>query len=61
VAKKNGADGIENDGTNTDLTNNTSSGNRLDCANDGTLDVVSGNNCADGSNFVESGTGIDGS
>lgn len=55
TAQNNRGEGIENDGTLTDLTNNTSSGNRQDCAGDGTEDVVSGNTCADGTDFDDPG------
>jgi hypothetical protein len=56
VAIGNGADGIENDGTDTVLRKNRSSGNHRDCANDGTIAVKQGNQCADGSNFNLGGT-----
>jgi parallel beta-helix repeat protein len=56
VAIGNGADGIENDGTDTVLRKNRSSGNHRDCANDGTIAVKQGNQCADGSNFNLPGT-----
>ena len=49
-------DGIENDGDDTDLVKNRASGNRVDCVNDGTVDLKQGNKCADGSNFNEPGT-----
>ena len=52
TAWNNHAEGIENDGTNTVLTSNTASGNRTDCANDGTIATNTGNTCADGSNFA---------
>ena len=56
VAIGNGADGIENDGTDTVLRKNRASGNHRDCANDGTIAVKQGNQCADGSNFNLGGT-----
>lgn len=60
-ASKNQADGIRNDGTNTTLTNNKTTGNRMDCTSDlagnftggvpATAAVDTGNMCADGSSF----------
>jgi parallel beta-helix repeat protein len=41
-------EGIENNGTNTTITNNVMKANRVDFANDGTLDVVSGNSFTTG-------------
>jgi len=55
TARNNHAEGIENDGTATVLTSNTASGNRTDCANDGTIATNTGNTCADGSNFAVAG------
>jgi parallel beta-helix repeat protein len=62
-SRRNDADGIENDGTDTVMTNNLSKGNKVDCTNDGTfaLGSPSGNTCGDGSDFTVPGTGIDGS
>lgn len=56
VATDNEADGIENDGTDTILKKNDASGNRRDCANDGTIAVQLNNECADGSDFALPGT-----
>lgn len=56
-AVRNLGDGIENDGTDTKVIGNTSSGNRKksDCTNDGTIAAKKGNRCEDGSNFNEPG------
>ena len=59
----NQGEGLENDGTNTVLTNNTSTGNRQDCAGTGTTNPVGtaanpgaqGNTCSDGSKFNQVG------
>lgn len=59
-SSRNGGDGFNNDGTNTSFTKNVSKGNRQDCTNDNaapssegaTLGPVSGNSCADGSEFT---------
>lgn len=56
VALRNGADGIENRGAQTILRGNRASGNRRDCANDGTIASKKRNRCADGSNFNKEGT-----
>jgi parallel beta-helix repeat protein len=56
TANDNKADGFENDGTDTVFRKNKASGNRRDCANDGTIAEKQGNDCADGSNFNEPGT-----
>jgi parallel beta-helix repeat protein len=60
VALRSLADGIENDGMNTTVTNNTSSKSRAnaDCTNDGTISTNTGNSCADGSNFGVPGSGV---
>lgn len=60
TAKNNTADGFNNDGGGTDFTNNKASGNRQDCTDD-TLEgsstgTVSGNSCADGTNFAANST-----
>jgi hypothetical protein len=52
----NSGEGIENDGTNTTLTNNTSTGNRQDCAGTGTIAVNTGNVCTDGTTFTDPGS-----
>jgi len=54
-AMGNQAEGIENDGVDTVLTDNTSMDNRTDCAGDGTVAMDSGNVCADGSTFTTPG------
>jgi parallel beta-helix repeat protein len=61
TAKNNTGDGFNNDGTSTDFTNNKASGNRQDCTNDSTVEAastgtVSGNACADGTNFTVDST-----
>ena len=52
VARVNLAEGIDNKADATDLTSNSSSGNRTDCTNDGTIDLNTANLCSDGSNFL---------
>lgn len=52
VAAKNRAEGIENNGLLTDVIRNQASGNRTDCANDGTIDENRDNECEDGSDFA---------
>jgi parallel beta-helix repeat protein len=55
TATHNHADGFNNDGTNTTLTTNHASGNRQDCTSDvaesATILLMSGNVCADHTNF----------
>lgn len=51
TATGNQAEGIENNALLTDVIDNRSNRNRIDCANDGTIDENSGNRCADGSDF----------
>ena len=50
-ARNNRGNGIENDGTNTDVIDNKASGNQTDCVNNGSIDQNTGNKCADGSSF----------
>jgi parallel beta-helix repeat protein len=53
----NAGEGLEDDGTNTTWTNNTSSGNRQDCAGtDATFVNGGGNSCADGTFFDDPGS-----
>jgi hypothetical protein len=56
VARDNSADGFENNGEDTILRRNRASGNRRDCANDGTIARKVKNRCADRSNFKLPGT-----
>ena len=51
VATDNRAEGIENNSLLTDVIRNQAGGNRIDCANSGTIDQNEGNECADGSDF----------
>lgn len=51
-ATDNQAEGFDNGGQATDIINNRFSGNRIDCANGGTIDVNTGNVCSDGSDFL---------
>jgi hypothetical protein len=57
TTKNNAGEGTEDDGTNTTITNNTSSRNRQDCAgsNAGGGVYGPGNTCADGSTFFDAG------
>jgi parallel beta-helix repeat protein len=55
-ATGNKADGIENSGDDTVLRRNRASGNKRDCANDGTIAAKQKNRCADKSNFNLPGT-----
>lgn len=52
----NNGDGIDNNADATKLVRNSSSDNRVDCTNDGTIAVKRKNRCADGSNFNGPGT-----
>ena len=58
VAIGNIGDGIQLDGTAVDVTGNRASGNRIDCASDGSVDVNQGNDCADGSDFLVTSSGL---
>ncbi len=58
VATANNGDGIEIDGTIVDVIDNLASGNRIDCATDGSVDENEGNDCADGSNFILTSSGL---
>ena len=55
MANSNSGDGFNNDGTNTNFTNNRAMDNSQDCTDDATegssLGTVSGNFCADGHVF----------
>jgi hypothetical protein len=55
TAAKNHGEGIENDATDSVITGNTSSGNRLDCAGDLPPSDTTGTVCADGSDFTAPG------
>lgn len=55
VATKNKANGFHNDGVDTVLRRNRASGNRRDCANDGSIAAKQKNRCADKSNFNKAG------
>ncbi|MCP3980925.1 MAG: hypothetical protein GY716_16605 [bacterium] len=55
IARNNHAEGFDNEGSSTDLSQNTSFGNRTDCTNDGSLGTNTGNVCSDDSDFSSSG------
>ena len=57
TATDNHAEGIEDDGTSTDLRDSKATGNRTDCAGDGlNPGTAAGNVCAEGSVFTVAGT-----
>lgn len=58
LALANLVDGIANEGQQTVVRSNGAAGNRVDCANDGTIAINQDNRCQDGSDFMEPGSGF---
>lgn len=58
LAIDNLGDGIANEGDDTSVVRNGAAGNKVDCANDGTIAVNEDNDCRDGSDFMEPGSNL---